>query len=97
MTCTSPYGYGVRGSAEDSTGTPTTTGGPQGGTGSANGGAGGTGGALPPSSPTPTHEKAGTGTSMPTGGCALGGGGSSSLTLAALALLGLVVARRRRA
>jgi MYXO-CTERM domain-containing protein len=94
MVCTSPYSSGIvldskggdpRAPAQGGTGTGST-----GGTGAG----GGPGGAVPPSTPSPTHETAGN-TSPPNAGCAVAGGSSPGAFLA-LALLGLVLARRRR-
>jgi MYXO-CTERM domain-containing protein len=109
MMCTSPYGvgYGAPKVSEDGSaggGTTTTAGtGAAGTRGTGNtgptGGAAGTGGGeVPPSSqtPSPTHETAGGNpNAAPSAGCAVAGGGSSAM-LAALALLGIVIARRRR-
>jgi MYXO-CTERM domain-containing protein len=93
MVCTSPYGYGygvggVR--TVDQSGAPVGS-----STGGGTSGAAGMGGSVPPMTPSPTHESVGNGTSSSAGGCAVAGG-SSSLAFAALALLGLVLARRRR-
>jgi MYXO-CTERM domain-containing protein len=91
MVCTSPYGYGGYGAVAVDSGTPK-----QGGTGTTTAGtgaAGGPGGSIPPTTPSPTHESAGT---SPSTGCAVAGGSSSSAAFAALALLGLALARRRR-
>jgi MYXO-CTERM domain-containing protein len=85
MTCTSPLGtYGVAQDSTGSKGTPTSSG--------AGGACGASGGGT-----TEPPRAAGTPGSSPSAGCALGGHPSSSLAgLAALALLGLAMARRRR-
>jgi MYXO-CTERM domain-containing protein len=94
MMCTSPYsgGYAVAKDATSNTGGGGSTQGPSGA-----GAAGTGGGTVPPTAmtPTPTHESAGPNGTSPSAGCAVAGG-SSSAAFAALALLGIVLARRRR-